>query len=85
MAMMYTWSTSLKIKLFELNGVNAGSADLIKSSASYTLPLYVENLTLLNGATWATGNNLGNLITGNTGDNTIDGGTGADTMIGGGE
>ena len=67
-------------KVVEL--VNGGT-DLISSSVSYTLPLYVENLTLTAG-TLATGNNQNNTITGNSSANTIDGGTGADTMIGGG-
>lgn len=75
-------------KVIELSTNTSSTADLVKSSAgTFTLPLYVERLTLLGDATNdinGIGNNLNNIITGNAGDNSIDGGTGNDTMIGGG-
>jgi Ca2+-binding RTX toxin-like protein len=64
--------------------VNEGTADLVKSSISYTLGLNVENLTLtgitnING----TGNILDNVINGNTGNNTLNGLAGNDNINGG--
>ena len=58
--------------------------DTINSSVSYSLPTYVENLTLsgsfsING----TGNQFNNLIIGNSAANILDGGLGADAMTGG--
>jgi Ca2+-binding RTX toxin-like protein len=58
--------------------------DTITSSVTYTLPDYVENLTLsgfLNLA--ATGNGLDNVITGNSGANVLNGGNGFDRLVGG--
>jgi Ca2+-binding RTX toxin-like protein len=57
--------------------------DLVKSSVTYILPDYVENLILIgtkeiNG----TGNDLANKITGNGAKNRLDGGGGADTLNG---
>ena len=57
--------------------------DTVIASIDYTLPVNVENLTLVGNAIHATGNALDNVITGNALDNVIDGGAGADTMIGG--
>jgi len=57
--------------------------DLVESTVDYTLPDYVENLTLMgkeniNG----TGNGLPNVIKGNTGTNILDGGGGnKDTLL----
>ncbi len=61
-----------------------GGTDTVESSASYTLGLNLENLTLtaltaINGA----GNNLDNLITGNAANNRLIGGDGNDTLDGG--
>ena len=63
---------------------NAGT-DLVKSSASFTLGVNVENLTLLNagGAINGIGNALHNVLTGNASGNILDGRGGDDTMIGG--
>ena len=65
--------------------LSTGGIDLVNSSATYVLPLNVENLTLTGTAAInGTGNNSINTITGNSGDNSINGGTGADIMIGSG-
>ena len=67
--------------------------DLVKAGATFTLSVYVDNLTLTgsSGIT-GTGNTLDNAITGNTGANqlfgdagndTLSGGSGVDTMTGG--
>lgn len=58
--------------------------DLVKSSATFTLSSYVENLVLtgtdnISGG----GNSLNNSITGNAGNNLLNGGIGADTLDGG--
>src|SRR5262249_18882569 len=62
-----------------------GGTDTVIASVDYTLPAYVENLTLAEGlfAHKATGNSLANTIIGNSLNNVIDGGSGADTMEGG--
>ena len=67
-----------------IEGSNAG-VDLVQSSVSYTLPINVEKLTLMDvaSAVSGTGNNLNNTIVGNSYANTLDGGTGADTLDGG--
>jgi len=58
--------------------------DLVKSSVSFTLANFVENLTLTGTKDiGATGNALDNVLTGNVGDNVLFGGGGADTLIGG--
>ncbi len=71
-------------KVIELSSNTDSTADLISSSVSYTLPLYVEKLTITGtGANFtATGNNLANTITGGAGNDSINGGTGADSMVG---
>ncbi len=58
--------------------------DIIQANVSYTLPSYVENLSLtgslaINGA----GNALNNTINGNTATNRLEGGGGNDTVDGG--
>jgi Ca2+-binding RTX toxin-like protein len=59
--------------------------DLVNSSASYTLGLNVERLTLTGlAAINGTGNALANTLTGNTAANVLNGAGGADLMIGGG-
>ncbi|MCU7852199.1 MAG: hypothetical protein KZQ80_08290 [Candidatus Thiodiazotropha sp. (ex Monitilora ramsayi)] len=65
-----------------------GGIDTVISTARYTLPDNVENLTLGgNNHIAATGNNLDNYIVGNSGDNTLEGGGAAtaagDTLVGG--
>jgi Ca2+-binding RTX toxin-like protein len=58
--------------------------DTIRASASYTLPVNVENLILTGDSYFsATGNALDNLIVGNDYGNELSGGLGADTLIGG--
>ena len=58
--------------------------DLVRSSATFTLSSYLDNLTLTgSGNIGGTGNDLANIITGNAGANLLNGGGGADTMIGG--
>ena len=61
-----------------------GGTDLVQSSASFTLPPEVENLTLTGDqALDGSGNSLANRITGNGAANLLDGGGGADTLVGG--
>ena len=58
--------------------------DEIRSSVSYTLSSFVENLVLTGtGKINGTGNGLNNIITGNATNNRINGGLGNDTMAGG--
>ena len=67
--------------------------DKVFSSATYTLPVDVENLTLIGTlAINGTGNDLNNILVGNSavnrlngggGNDTLDGRAGADTMVGG--
>ncbi|OAQ14248.1 hcalcium-binding protein [Bibersteinia trehalosi Y31] len=60
-----------------------GGYDIIKSSVSYTLPAYVEELQLTGNAHLnATGNTENNRLVGNHGNNRLDGKSGADIMIG---
>jgi Ca2+-binding RTX toxin-like protein len=57
--------------------------DTVRSTISYQIPLYVENLTLLGTADInGTGNGLNNRLTGNPGDNVLSGRAGADRMFG---
>jgi Ca2+-binding RTX toxin-like protein len=67
--------------------------DSVQSSATFTLSVNVENLTLtgssaINGTGNALdniiiGNSANNILTGNDGNDTLDGGAGNDTMVGG--
>lgn len=67
--------------VIELSGQGT---DIVKSSVSYTLTNYVENLTLIGSASInAIGNSLKNSILGNSGNNIIDGARGVDTLAGG--
>lgn len=61
-----------------------GGADLVYTSASFTMSTGVERLTMQGTASLsATGNSSANLIIGNDGNNNINGGTGHDTIYGG--
>ena len=65
-----------------IEGKNGG-IDEIRSSVSYMLGSYTENL-ILNGPVNGTGNKLDNHITGSEDANTLDGGIGRDVPEGGG-
>ena len=59
--------------------------DTVRSSITYSLGSYLENLVLTGiAAIDGNGNSLVNSLTGNGNDNQLNGGQGADTMIGGG-
>ena len=62
-----------------------GGTDTVHATASYVLPVNVEDLILddAGGDINATGNALVNHLTGNDGNNRLDGGAGADLMAGG--
>ena len=61
-----------------------GGIDIVKSTATYVLPVNVEKLTLTGAvALNATGNTLDNTLTGNTGNNVITGLEGRDNITGG--
>lgn len=62
---------------------DAGGIDLVISSVAYTLPDYIENLTLV-GSVLGTGNKLDNVITGDGVSNNLRGEAGNDRLIGGG-
>ena len=63
--------------------VNGEGTDTVRSSVSYTLSDYVENLILTGTAANGTGNSGDNIITGNALANRLNGGAGADRLIGG--
>ncbi|TIP98186.1 MAG: glycosyl hydrolase family protein [Mesorhizobium sp.] len=63
---------------------DAAGNDSVFSSSTYSLPSYVENLTLIGlGAINGRGNSSDNELTGNNGNNTLDGLAGNDTIRGG--
>jgi uncharacterized delta-60 repeat protein len=65
-----------------LESAGAGT-DTVRSSVTYSLPIYVEKLTLTGtNAINGTGNGLANTLTGNGANNTLNGKAGADTMAG---
>lgn len=57
--------------------------DLVQAYVNYTLPVNVENLLLLDGASNGIGNASSNQLTGNGFDNILNGMAGADNMVGG--
>jgi Ca2+-binding RTX toxin-like protein len=60
-------------------------ADHVRSSVSYALGAFVENITLLgSGTISATGNVMSNSIFGNSGANVLSGGLGKDVLTGNG-
>lgn len=62
---------------------NEGAYDSVRASVSYTLPEYVENLTLTgNAAINGFGNELDNSLTGNDAANVLMGGAGNDYLTG---
>ena len=61
-----------------------GGIDTIKSTVSYEIATFIENVTLLGKKDIdVTGNALGNILKGNAGDNIIRGLEGSDTLSGG--
>ena len=63
----------------------ADGTDTVRSSVSFSLGSFQENLVLTGvGAIDGNGNTLVNNLTGNGGNNQLNGGAGADTMTGGG-
>ncbi len=65
-------------------GVDDGGNDRVYSSVTFTLPAFVEKLTLSGSAAIdATGNNLANTLTGNSAANILTGLGGKDTLTGG--
>jgi Ca2+-binding RTX toxin-like protein len=63
---------------------DAGGLDIVISSTKdFTLPIYVENLTLTGAALNGNGNALANTLIGNANANVLDAKNGNDTMIGG--
>jgi Ca2+-binding RTX toxin-like protein len=66
------------------SSVDLGGSDTVQSSVSFTLPQFLEGLTLVgSSAVNGTGNSLPNTITGNTGNNKLNGSAGNDTLSGG--
>jgi Ca2+-binding RTX toxin-like protein len=62
-----------------------GGMDLVNASVTYTLPAWVNSLTLTGSeAIDATGNDIINVLVGNGAANALSGGLGADTLTGGG-
>jgi len=67
-----------------LENDGGGSFDEIRSSVTYTLPAWVNNLVLTGTANiGGGGNELDNVITGNSGFNNLGGGAGNDLITGG--
>jgi Ca2+-binding RTX toxin-like protein len=70
-------------KVVESTTTNEGT-DTVRSSITYTLGTYVENLTLIGtSAINGTGNTLDNTMIGNSNTNTLTGNNGNDTLAGG--
>jgi len=73
--------SSARVKIID-NG--ASFADMVRSTASYTLTGGLDHLTLLGGKDINGSSSAGdNFLTGNAGDNRLDGGVGHDTLSGG--
>jgi len=62
--------------------VDGAGEDTVRSPVSYSLPVHVEHLVLLNGNTIGTGNALANTITGSAGNDVLYGMANSDTLIG---
>jgi Ca2+-binding RTX toxin-like protein len=66
-----------------VEGSTGGTADRVFTTASYTLPNYVEHLYALDASSInLTGNTLRNIVCGGNGANKINGGLGIDTLYG---
>jgi Ca2+-binding RTX toxin-like protein len=66
------------------NTHNAAGRDVVRSTVSYTIGSYIEDLYLSGDADLnANGNSMANRLYGNKGANTLNGRTGADRMTGG--
>ncbi|HRL75763.1 MAG TPA: M10 family metallopeptidase C-terminal domain-containing protein [Candidatus Accumulibacter phosphatis] len=79
---------NLADKVFETatasSPVDSGGSDTVRSSVSWTLGNFVENLVLEgSGNLGATGNALANTLRGNAGNNLLDGKAGIDVLDGG--
>jgi len=91
---IYYVDSSADVIVEVANGLDDGrDSDQVYSTASFILPIHVENLTLNGTASInGTGTAFTNILVGNAGNNvlssgdgndTLDGGAGADTLIGG--
>ncbi|WP_188973992.1 calcium-binding protein, partial [Neoroseomonas lacus] len=63
---------------------SGGGTDHVTASVDFTLPAYVEDLTLVGAARYGTGNALANVISGSGANDVLAGLGGNDTLIGGG-
>src|SRR5438552_2671873 len=71
-------NTGDQVVEFENEGI-----DEVRSTINYTLPDWVNNLTLIGNAVTGTGNAIDNVITGNALNNVLAGGGGNDMLTGG--
>ncbi|WP_112664218.1 beta strand repeat-containing protein [Microvirga flavescens] len=70
--------------IIEVDNLGRGGLDEVRSSVSFALGAYVENLVLTGSEKIdGTGNELDNKLIGNSADNVLDGGAGNDTLQGG--
>ncbi len=76
-------STNDVVSEHMVGNIDDGGTDTVKSSVSYSLGAYIENLTLTKyQAIDGTGNSLDNVITGNDAKNVLKGGAGDDVLRG---
>jgi trimeric autotransporter adhesin len=76
--------TERELERFGDGWIEGGSHDLVYASITFTLPDFVEDLSLINGAGGINGfgNALANIIHGNNSGNTLEGRDGDDLLIG---